>query len=273
MAAGDAAAGAGAPAADAARGRRRRPPLPQTQRAGAAAVYMPACINRIFGYEGRSLHEALVAVSARAGLPLWIPPDVAGTCCATPWHSKGYRAGTEHMANRTVEALWRWTGAGALPVVIDATSCTQGLVDDAAGVLSEANAERHAGLEIIDAVRWAHDRLLPGLTVRRRVRSAAVHPTCASKQLRLHEELAALAGALADEVYVPPGATCCGFAGDRGLLHPELPAAALREEAAEVRSRPADAYLSSNRTCEIGLRQVTGAPYASFALLLEELTR
>ena len=29
---------------------------------------------------------------ARAGLPLWIPDDVAGHCCATPWSSKGYRA-------------------------------------------------------------------------------------------------------------------------------------------------------------------------------------
>jgi D-lactate dehydrogenase len=201
-------------------------------------------------------------VSARAGLPLWIPADVAGTCCATPWHSKGYRAGAEHMAGHTLAALRRWSGEGALPVVVDATSCTQGLL--------EAGAE---DLEIVDAVRWAHDRLLPRLQVRRKVRRAVVHPTCASKQLALHEELAGVAAALAEEVDVPAAATCCGFAGDRGLLHPELPAAALRDEAEEVRSRPADAYLSSNRTCEIGLREATGAPYRSFALLLDELTR
>jgi D-lactate dehydrogenase len=237
--------------------------LPRTSREGAAAVYLPACINRIFGYAKASLPEALVAVSARAGLPLWIPDDVAGTCCATPWRSKGYGAGADHMAARTRDALRRWTGGGELPVVIDATSCTQGLREEAGD----------DGLEILDAVQWAHDRLLPRLEVRRRVARAVVHPTCASKQLALHEELAALAGALADEVDVPAAASCCGFAGDRGLLHPELPAAALRDEAAEVRSRPADAYISSNRTCEIGLQQATGAPYASFALLLDELTR
>jgi hypothetical protein len=33
----------------------------------------------------------------------------------------------------------------------------------------------------------------------------------------------------------------------------------------------ADAYLSSNRTCEIGLCESTGAPYESF-LLLEGLS-
>ena len=36
---------------------------------------------------------------------------------------------------------------------------------------------------------------------------------------------------------------------------------------------PAQAYLSANRTCEMGLRQATGHPYESFVFLLEELTR
>ncbi|BCK66946.1 oxidoreductase [Streptomyces libani subsp. rufus] len=83
---------------------------PVTRRVDAAAVYYPACVNRIFGppagYPGLSLPEAVVAVSRRAGRPVWIPPDVAGTCCATIWHSKGYRRGTEVMANRIVEAAW-----------------------------------------------------------------------------------------------------------------------------------------------------------------------
>jgi D-lactate dehydrogenase len=34
-----------------------------------------------------------------------------------------------------------------------------------------------------------------------------------------------------------------------------------------------DACLCSNRTCEIALQEQTGRPYASFVLLLEELTR
>jgi predicted ATPase len=82
-----------------------------------------------------------------------------------------------------------------------------------------------------------------------------------------------LAAALADDVVVPAAATCCGFAGDRGLLHPDLTEAATRDEAAELRARPADVYVSSNRTCELGLRLATGAPYRSVLLVLEELTR
>ena len=74
--------------------------LPRTSREGAAAVYMPACVNRIFGPppttgQGLPLPEAMVAVSARAGMPVWIPDDVAGNCCSVPWASKGYTRGRE----------------------------------------------------------------------------------------------------------------------------------------------------------------------------------
>ncbi|MEK6278333.1 MAG: FAD-binding and (Fe-S)-binding domain-containing protein [Actinomycetota bacterium] len=251
--------------------------LPATSREGAAAVYLPACINRIFGPAGgsgaRSLPEALVAVSERAGAPLWIPEDAPGHCCATPWNSKGYQQGNDLMANKTVEALWRWSGEGELPVVTDANSCTLGLREDARPFLSEENAERHGDLEILDAIAWAHDRLLPELPIQRRLGSVAIHPTCSARHLELVGKLRALAGAMADEVTTPVTATCCGFAGDRGLLHPELPESALREEAAELAGREFDAYLCSNRTCEIGLQGATGAAYASFVHTLDELTR
>jgi D-lactate dehydrogenase len=236
--------------------------LPQTSRAGAAAVYFPACINRIFGPPG--LAEALVAVSARAGLPVWIPDDVAGRCCATPWTSKGYERGAEYMAGEAAEALWRWSDEGQLPIVIDASSCTHGM--------SEALADRHPQLELLDSIAWA-ERLLPKLSVSRKLGSVAVHPTCSARHLGLTRRLEAVASALADEVVVPRVATCCGFAGDRGLLHPELTASATAAEAAEVRAASCDAHVSSNRTCELGLERATGEAYRSFIYLLDELTR
>jgi D-lactate dehydrogenase len=72
---------------------------------------------------------------------------------------------------------------------------------------------------------------------------------------------------------VPVGTTCCGTAGDRGLLHPELVVSATRDEKAGLDASPTQAYLSANRTCEMGLRHATGQPYESFIFLLEELTR
>ncbi len=247
-----------------------RPSLPSTRHEGAAAVYVPACVNRIFGRasdgeSGLSLPEALVEVSRRGGQPVWIPPDLQGSCCAVPWTSKGFRDAAGHKAAEMAERLLRWSNGGELPVVIDASSCAQGtadLVADAGGV----------EVEVLDSIAWA-ERLLPDLTLTGKIASAAVHPVCSARHLGLAHRLVALAGHLAEDVYVPPSATCCGFAGDRGLLHPELTAAATLEESAELRGRSFDAYLSSNRTCEIGLERGTGKRFESFVFLLEELSR
>jgi D-lactate dehydrogenase len=263
--------------------------LPATIHEGAAAVYIPSCTNRIFGsssvdgpeirpYGGKAARqswvvEALVEVSARAGLPVWIPEAVVGSCCGLPWSSKGFGDAHRHKANEMVERLWEWSGEGALPIVIDAASCTSSIAEPGDGVLDEENAERLGKLQILDSVAWAHDRLLPWLEVAKRVGSATVHPTCATRHMGLTHRLEALADALADDVFIPPTATCCGFAGDRGISHPELTGAATAPQAAELAGRYFDARLSSNRTCEIGLERATGEPYESVILLLERLTR
>jgi D-lactate dehydrogenase len=254
--------------------------LPETARGDAAAVYVPSCVNRIFGVSrqangagpGLSVVEAMVRVSARAGLPVWIPPDVAGNCCAVPWGSKGYSDGHAWMANRMVESLWRWTDEGELPVVVDASSCTHGIASELGSALTEENAERHGKLEILDATDWARDRLLPKLEVSK-VGAVALHPTCSGRHLGMDRRLRKLAVELAEDVFVPPSAACCGFAGDRGFLHPELTASATQEEAAEVKGRAFDAHISTNRTCEIGMERATGRPYVHVVQLLEELTR
>ncbi len=262
--------------------------LPATLHTGAAAVYVPSCTNRIFGPAAGGpisgdmdpnssrrpwVVDAIVEVSARAGLPVWIPDDVAGSCCGLPWSSKGHDEAHRLKANEMVERLWGWSNEAALPIVIDAASCTNGVAEPGDGVLSEENAERLAKLEILDSVAWAHDRLLPWLEVSEKVGSATVHPTCATRRMGLAPRLRTLADALAEDVYVAPSATCCGFAGDRGISHPELTAAATRPQVEELEGRRFDAHLSSNRSCEIGLTRATGEPYESVLILLERLTR
>ncbi len=63
------------------------------------------------------------------------------------------------MAGKTATALQRWSDGGRLPVVIDASSCTH-------GVISELEVE---GVEVLDSVAWVHDRLLERLQVSRRL--------------------------------------------------------------------------------------------------------
>lgn len=252
--------------------------LPRTQREGAAAVYLPACINRIFGIsrrngQGPTVPEALVEVSRRAGQPVWIPADAPGHCCGMPWSSKGFSDGHALMSRRLADSLWRWTDGGALPVVIDANSCAYGIAEEVPDALDDARRERLAKVQVIDATRWAHERLLPQLQVTRRLRSVALHPTCSARHLSLLPHLTGLARAITDDAVIPLSAGCCGFAGDRGLLHPELTASASSAEAAEIAAGRFDALLCANRTCEIGLEMVTGRAWSSVIQALEAATR
>lgn len=248
--------------------------LPKTTAAGAAAVYVPSCTNRILGRGvapgSLDLAGAIVAISERAGMAVWIPGETRGGCCGLPWSSKGFTAAHRHKANEMVENLWRWSVEGSRPVLCDAASCTQAIADPGEGVLSEANAERLAGLEVLDSVAWAA-RLLPRLKISQMVGPVTVHPSCATRRMGLSGRLTSIAAALAEEVVIAPSATCCGYAGDRGLTHPELTEAATREQAEELSGASFDARISNNRTCELGLQRATGEHYESFAFLLEEL--
>ncbi len=251
--------------------------LPKTSPTGAHAVYFPACINRMFGRDpgkrgGPSLPETLVAVSERAGRPIWIPPEVTGLCCSTPWSSKGYHRAHAYMAAAIADAMWVWSDHGRLPIVIDAASCTLGIAEDVGRYLDPERKGRHDKVIFIDSITWCKD-LLAELTVARKLDRVAMHPTCSMTHLGLNETLREIGEVLAEEVFVPIGTTCCGTAGDRGLLHPEIVVSATREEREGLDEVHASAYISSNRTCEMGLRHATGRPYESFIFVLEELTR
>jgi D-lactate dehydrogenase len=253
------------------------PEVPPTTRENAAAVYFHACVNRIFaateGDKAPSIADAMVAVSARAGMPLWIPDDLSGTCCATVWHSKGYADGNKYMANLIVEKMWEWSDGGKISVVCDATSCTFGITTEIVSYLSLQNAERHKQLTLLDSVAWAHDYLLPKLQVQHQVESAVIHPVCALHHLGLVEKLQHVSAALAKKAVTPIYATCCAFAGDRGFLHPELTGSATSEEVEEIGDQQFDEHICSNRTCELGMNLATGKDYRSIIFLLEELTR
>jgi len=261
------------------------PRLPRTAQHGATAVYYPACVNRLLGPPRPGagwVPQALVALAERAGTPVWIPPDVAGTCCAAPWHARGLTEGTAVMANRIVEQAWMWTGGGRLPLVVDAGACTLGLARDVVPHLTEANRELHGELTVVDSVVWAAEQLLPRLTVTHPAASAVLHPTCAMRQV-CHDPaggaggagaaLEAVARACAAEVVVPDDAGCCAFAADRGPLREDLTGTATRREAEEVAARDYDVHLSADRLCELAMEHATGEPYEPVLAALERATR
>ncbi|MDQ3431403.1 MAG: 4Fe-4S dicluster domain-containing protein, partial [Actinomycetota bacterium] len=246
---------------------------PEFDPAAPAAVLFSACIGEMFGPEpGASPHAhgsgatgALVDLCVRARVPLRTPEGIGGLCCGTPWKSKGLTSGYDAMADRVVPALRRATEDGRLPIVVEASSCAEGLVTMV--------TSRAPELRVVDAVEFVRDTVLPRLTITRSASTVVVHPTCSNERAGTTTALVDLANAVSDDVVVPLAWSCCGFAGDRGLLHPELTASATKLEAAEVKALTGvTAYVSSNRTCEIGMTRATGETYRHVLELLAEAT-
>ena len=240
------------------RGGRRRPEIVA---AAPVAVLFTACVGSMFG---GGVAAALGRLCQRAGVTLRTPAGLNGLCCGTPWKSKGHLDGHARMADLVRAALTDATDGGRLPVVVDASSCAEGL-----GVLTPE-------FTVVDVLDFVAQHLAPLLTVRTPVPAVVVHPTCSTTELGSTASLIALARMVSGDVTVPIDWGCCAFAGDRGLLHPELTASATAPEAAEVARLDARGiateYVSANRTCEIGMHRATGQNYRHVLELLDDAT-
>jgi D-lactate dehydrogenase len=241
----------------------------------ASVVYFPACVGTMFGpadtatrgVQGGGVQISFEELCARAGVTLLVPPTIDSLCCGTPWASKGMATGQASMRARTLAALHEATDGGRLTIICDASSCTEGLRQS---IESDPSDVR---LTVMDAVEFAATHILPALPQYTKLDSLALHPTCSSTRMGINDSLNSVASAVADRVDVPENWGCCGFAGDRGMLHPELTESATRTQAAEVIAMGASAHASCNRTCELGMTRATARPYRHVLELLADVTR
>jgi D-lactate dehydrogenase len=253
---------------------RKRPPV-----SGAVdAVYFPACVGTMFGpagidqdgTAGAGVQQSFQELARRAGINLLVPASIDGLCCGTPWSSKGMSAGQQTMAAKTIAALRAASRGGELPIVCDASSCTEGLKQL---LESEPAKQGERPLRIVDVVDYVATRILPKLPEVSKLSSVTLHPTCSSTRMGLNPALTVVAAAVAERVEIPENWGCCAFAGDRGMLHPELTASATNRQGAEAAAAGTDGHASCNRTCELGMTRATGENYRHIIEYLEERTR
>ena len=261
------------------RGGERRHPLTATD---PEIVYFPACINTMFGPAdgGPGVRDAFLALCERAGIRVSVPDDIDQLCCGTPWKSKGHLDGHHRMAQRVIPSLTASTPGGEVPVVVDAASCTEGLHTMISGVSTGAGADpQAASLQVQDATEFVATHVLPRLQRPVTGPSLTVHHTCSTTMLGINPHVTAIANFISDDVTIPVDWGCCAFAGDRGLLHPELTASATAPEAASIAGAlaatgsPSDLHVSANRTCELGMTRATGEQYLHILEALELATR
>ena len=240
---------------------------------GKTIIYFPTCISRMMGGNKngkKDIFNVFLRVSQKAGIQVRLPENIQHLCCGQMFSSKGYKDAFKYMANKTVEALWLATEEGKLPVVIDVTSCTLTLLHCAAS-LTDANRKKFDNLIILDSVQYVEQYIVPGIKITSKKQQVTLHPVCSTYKMKAEDQLEKLASHFANHVYIPDYAGCCGMAGDRGFLFPELTGAATKMEAKEVKQN-CDGYYSTSKPCEIAMSEATGKNYESILYLVDETT-
>lgn len=233
-------------------------------------VYFPTCISRMMGGgDKKNVPDTFLSVSEKAGIGVIIPQGIESMCCGQMFSSKGYSKAYIAKANETVERLWNLTHGGKVPVVLDVTSCSHTL-QQCRPVLDENNRQRYDQLSIIDSIDYLHDHVIPALGPVSKKGSIVLHPVCSLQKMGLERKFIAVANHFTEHVDIPVHAGCCGMAGDRGFLFPELTASATAPEAADVRGKHYDGYYSSAKTCEIAMSEAVGKNYESVLYLADE---
>lgn len=229
-------------------------------------VYFPSCINRSMGKNSFQdsddlqltalTHQLLV----RAGFTIVYPESMDTHCCGMPFSSKGF-AEANHAQSKTLEKeLLKATDNGKYPVLYDMSPC-----------FYHSNSAFSKTLKIVDPIEFMLDYVMPQLVVKNKKETVAVFPVCSVKKIGKMDQLLALSNLCADKVTLIDS-NCCGFAGDRGFLIPELNEYGLRELKEQIPSNCNEGY-STSRTCEIGLEKMSGIDFKSIFYLIEEVTR
>ena len=237
-------------------------------------LYFPSCISRMMGSGDngkKNVMETFISVSLKAGIGVEILPDNDGSCCSQLFSSKGYRDAYVFKANETIEKLWTASRHGTLKIVIDVSSCAYSF-KHMRPVLTDDNMRKYDKLTILDSVDYLHDMVLPRLDIKHKKATIALHPVCSLQKMNTQDKFTEIARQFAEKVTIPLHAGCCGMAGDRGFLFPELTHSATMPEALEVCQHKYDGYYSSTKTCEMAMSQAVGENYESVLYLVDEMT-
>lgn len=229
-------------------------------------VYFPSCINQTMGPSHEkgadvpSLVKVMTELCNKAGYEVIFPENMRSLCCGMIWESKGMPDIADRKTAELEAALLKASDDGRIPVLCDQSPCLHRMRDHI------------RSLRLYEPAEFIEKYLTPYLRFNPTDEPVAVHVTCSTRRMSLADTIIGLASRCSRNVIVPAEVGCCGFAGDKGFMIPELNAWGLRKLRPQLRIAGVARGFSNSRTCEIGLTTNSGIPYKSIAYLVNEVT-
>jgi len=227
-------------------------------------VYFPSCITRSMGTSKEhsgdpQVTEATKILLERAGFEIIYPKDLNSLCCGMAFSSKGFKEAGKVASDKLEEALNIASENGKYPVLCDMSPCLY--------TMQTNMGER---LKLYEPAEFIMKYVIEHLSIKKLDKKVAVFAVCSAKKMEVDKYLYDLARLCTSEVVVNES-NCCGFAGDRGFILPELNKHGLRM----LREQSKDCVqgYATSRTCEIGLSKHSGITYNSIIYLVEEASR
>lgn len=233
--------------------------MPQTQNAifkntatssNKQILYIPSCNNRIFAdNDTKKQHNAIHRLLEYMGYTVIYPEKLADMCCGQVFES----GGNPKLGLDKKDMLNKITINSIDPILIDNSSCFY-------HTLNGSNSGRLTS--IIDLI----EANLANLKIKTKYHKLALHIDCSSKKLGQDEQIIRLLNNFADELVIPHSINCCGFAGNKGFITPELNESALSTLSNQIAE--CEIGVTFNRNCQIGLSLHGGKQYLSLAELV-----
>lgn len=227
-------------------------------------VYFPSCITRSMGQsKGKSnepnITEITKTLLERAGYTIIYPEQMNSLCCGMAFSSKGYVKAGEEASNKLEQALHKASQGGKIPILCDMSPCLY--------TMQTNFGER---LKLYEPAEFLAKYVMDKLAIKQLDKKISIFAVCSAKKMEVEDYLYQIAKQCAKEVVVIDS-NCCGFAGDRGFIVPELNKHGLRNLAHQ--SKGCSEGYATSKTCEIGLSNHSGIEFSSIMYLVEEASR
>ncbi len=240
-------------------------PHKEEQHSPLKVVYFPSCINQTMGLSKEApvkhaLVDEVIQLMAKAGYEVIFPEGMEKMCCGQIWESKGMLDIADRKSAELEAALWKASEEGKYPVLCAQSPCLHRMRK----VMKK--------MKLYEPAEFIMTYLVDRLDFHPTDRHIALHLTCSTREMGVDKDMIALAKLCCNNVYLPEGVGCCGFAGDRGFTFPEMNKYALRKLKPQIEKNHIEVGYSNSRTCEIGLETNTGIPYMSIVYLVNTCT-
>ncbi len=237
---------------------------------GNSFIYYPSCISRAFSAdsENQSLIDVMGQIAKLTEIKLIIPDKIDDTCCSTPFSSKGFYSSEIDMFEKTISLLYEASDHGRISIVVDTSPCTYKFLHPSENI-SLKTKRKWKKLKFIDMIPFL-ESITKDKDIEPLDKEIVLHPTCSTQKMDHMLLMEIITKRCAKTVALPENNNCCGFAGDRGLIIPQLTENAVRYNKDQLtwKERRLVGY-SSSRMCEIGMSDKDQS-YVSVALLVRD---